>query len=130
MHGPDPLVMTTLDAPTYQTYARTAKALQASTPALLRQTLSGLAPTMAAAADRIAQGQQVDGLRVYAALTCGDLVLGGESRTPLTAEAVRVHAHVAQTVERAQALLEHSQRTYERAAASVDQARTRRSMAP
>lgn len=127
MDASDVLVMTTLDAPTYQTYARTAAAVQSSIPALLRHTLSGLAPTLAEAATCIERGQHVESVRLYAAVTSGDMVVGGESRTALTAEAVAVHAAVTQTVARTRELLARSQQTCATAAAAV--ARTRRAAA-
>jgi hypothetical protein len=52
MNVQDILVVTSVAEPTYRIYAHMAAALQVSTSALVRHVLTGVAPTLAAAADQ------------------------------------------------------------------------------
>ena len=127
MNAQDVLVVTSVAEPTYRIYAQMAAALQSSTSALVRHVLTGVAPTLAAAseeAEREAEGTVPANLHLYGALVCGDMVLGGETRCALNAEAVRLHAHVTQTLARTQELLQRSADTYARAQEVMARAQT------
>ena len=125
------LVVTSVDEPTYRIYSRLAAALHADPPALMQHVLSGVAPTLAAAASYTEQeGTMPVPLHLYAALVQGDIVLGGESRCTLTAEAVRVQERVTQTLARTAELLERSAATYARAQDAMARTRHQQSAAP
>jgi hypothetical protein len=111
-------MVTSVAEPTYRIYARMAATLQVSTSAFVRHVLTGVAPTLAAATDQVereAAGTVPATLHLYGALVRGDMVMGGETRCELSIEAVRVHAHVAQTLARTQELLQRTEDTYARA---------------
>ena len=70
--------------------------------------LTGVAPTLAAAIDKAeqeAEGTVPANLQLYGTLVRGDMVMGGETRCELSTEAVRVHAHLTQTLARTAELL-------------------------
>ena len=118
MNAQDVLVVTRVAEPTYRIYARMAAALQASTSALVGHLLTGVAPTLAAASDMAeweAEGTVAANLQLYGALVRGDTVMGGETRCELSTEAVRLHAHLTQTLARTQELLQRTADTYARA---------------
>jgi hypothetical protein len=118
MNVQDVLVVTSVGEPTYRIYAHMAAALQVSTSALVGHVLTGVAPTLAAAIDqteREVEGTVPPTPHLYGALVRGDMVMGGETRCELSTEAVRVHAHLAQTLARTQELLQRTADTYARA---------------
>jgi hypothetical protein len=127
MNVQDVLVVTSVAEPTYRIYAHMAAALQVSTSALIRHVLTGVASTLAAATDqaeREAEGTVPANLQLYGALVRGDMVMGGETRCELSIEAVRVHAHLAQTLARTQELLQRAADTYARAQEALARAQT------
>jgi hypothetical protein len=127
MNAQDVLVATSVAEPTYRIYAHMAAALQVSTSALVRHVLTGVAPTLAAATDQVkreAEGTVPANLHLYGALVRGDMVLGGETRCELSIEAVRVHAHLAQTLARTQELLQRAADTYARAQEALARAQS------
>ena len=127
MNAQDVLVVTSIDEPTYRIYAHMAAALQASTSALVGHLLTALAPTLAAASDMgewEAEGTVPANLQLYGALVRGDMVMGGETRCELSTEAVRVHAHLTQTLARTEELLQRTADTYARAQDTMARAQT------
>ena len=127
MNVQDVLVVTSVAEPTCRIYARMAAALQASTSALVGHLLTALAPTLAAASEMAgweAEGTVPANLQLYGALVRGDMVMGGETRCELSAEAVRVHAHVTQTPARTDELPQHTADTYAQAQEAMTRAQT------
>jgi hypothetical protein len=127
MNVQDVLVVTSVAEPTYRICAHMAAALQVSTSALVRHVLTELAPTLAAATDQVereAEGTVPANLHLYGALVRGDMVMGGEARCELSVEAVRVHAHLAQTLARTQELLQRTADTSARAQEVLARAQT------
>jgi hypothetical protein len=118
INAQDVLVVTSVAEPTYRIYARMADALQASTPALVRHVLTGVAPTLAAATGQVeqeAEGTAPATLHLYGALVRGDMVMGGETRCELSIKAVQLHARVMQTLSQTEELLQRTADTYARA---------------
>jgi CheY-like chemotaxis protein len=122
----DILVLTTVDEHTYRTYARTARALESSTPALLRHLLCGVAPVFDDAASHIARSPDDRGpvrmeLSTTLTLAHGGLK-SGDVKVALSPEAVHQHERVMQTVARARDLLEAAGYVHARAQAALDRA--------
>jgi hypothetical protein len=127
MNAQDVLVVTSVAEPTYHIYAHMAAALQVSTSALIRHVLTGVASTLAAATDqaeREAEGTVPANLHLYGALVRGDMVMGGETRCELSTEALRVHAHLTQTLARTEELLQRTEDTNARAQEAMARAQT------
>lgn len=125
----DVLVITAVDSQTQRSLARAATALQASTPALTRHVLTGVAPLLA----QVAQGQEdattctsLDDVQIYARLIQGEVMVGQAVRCPLTPEAIRVHEGASQQVARAYALLDQSRHLYAEAHVAVERAKAGR----
>jgi DNA-binding response OmpR family regulator len=108
---PDGLLLTTLPAMTYRTYAQAAQALETSVPTLARYLLSVFALVLAEANAETARqpgGAWPEGLHLYASLWQDGTILHRGVEGELSRRAVRVHARAAGTVTRAGDLLERA----------------------